>query len=346
MRNDSCEIKGYGSRQSCFELLRLISMFYIVLYHFLRWFVQDNPLHQNLKAFWLPLHVGVVCFVLISGYFRIKPSSRGFIKLVLMVLVYSLPGMVWEIRNASNWHDVVHSFMFISHTNYWFVRTYIGLYLLSPLMNSFFDHSSAKARWYMLLVTGIISVYLGCFAKYHLYEDGKNLVNFLLLYQLGQMLSMYSNRWKRIELWKLLSAYVLLNVILVLGYYKSMGTYWGELLWRNSYPYNSPVLIINAILLFVIIGHLSFTSSALNCWSAGVFAIYLIHGNFPLFTDIQRNIVSSVFPYANNYLMFIGMLVVMALVVMLLCLLINKLLSPIWKLSNSLGELAYVKLGF
>ena len=346
MKSDLTDANIREARQSGFELLRLISMLFIVLYHFLRWFVQDNPGHQSLKAFWLPLHVGVVCFVLISGYFRIKPSSRGFIKLISMVLVYSLPGMVWGIRNASNWHDIIHSFMFISHTNYWFVRTYIGLYLLSPLINSFFDHSSIKVRWYMLVVTGIISIYLGCFANYHLYEDGKNLVNFLLLYQLGQMLSFYSTRWRSVELWKLLSGYALLNVILVLVYYKMNDTNWGELLWRFSFPYNSPVLMINAILLFVIIGRLSFTSPVLNRWSAGVFAIYLIHDSVPLATDFQRNIVSAVFPYVSNYMQFIGMLLVMSLVVMLSCLLINNLLSPIWKLSNSLGELAYLKLGF
>ena len=60
MLNKTSGINYKGERQSCFELLRLISMFFIVLYHFLRWFVQDNPSHHVLQALWLPLHVGVV----------------------------------------------------------------------------------------------------------------------------------------------------------------------------------------------------------------------------------------------------------------------------------------------
>ncbi len=346
MQKELSESKGHVDRQSNYELLRLISMFFIVLYHLLLWFVQDHPSHGCLKALWLPLHVGVICFVLISGYFRIKPSSRGFIKLIVMVLVYSLPGMIIEIRNAGTWHQVLHSLMFVSRTNYWFVRTYIGLFLLSPLINTFLDHSSLKAKWYMLIVTGLISIYMGRFSKYYLYEDGKNLINFVFLYQLGQMLSYYSSRWRSIKLWKLLIPYALLNVMLVLGYYSFQDTYWGETLWNLSFPYSSPILILNAALLFVIVGHKTFSSPVMNAWSAGVFAVYLIHNSIPLATDFQRNIVSTIFPYASSYFVFICMLVILSLVVILLCLLINMLLTPVWKLSAAIGDKVYEKLGF
>ena len=321
-------------------------MFFIVLYHFLLWFVEDHSSHHCLKAFWLPLHIGVICFVLISGYFRIKPTSRGLLKLVSMVLVYSLPSLFFEIKNAEGWRDVVYSLMFVSRTNYWFVRTYIGLYLVSPLINTFLDHSSNKAKWYMLVVTGIITVYLGDFSKYYLYSDGKNLVNFMFLYQLGQMLSHYSDQWQKIKVWKFLIAYAFLNFFLVCCYYYSYDTGFGVLLWRLSFPYSSPILIINAILFFIIIGHFSFTSIIVNRFSIGAFSIYLIHGNHPLVTGIQRNMVSSVFSYSNNYFEFVAMLTILALIVMLLCLLINWLLSPLWNLFGSFGNSIYKKLGF
>lgn len=346
MQNESCRIGNNTERESCFELLRLISMFCIVLYHFLLWFVQDNPSHSELKALWLPLHVGVICFVLVSGYFKIKPSSRGFIKLIAMVLVYSLPGMIVGIKNASNWHDVLHSFMFVSRTEYWFVRTYIGLYLISPLINAYFDRSSIKGKWYMLLVTGLVSIYLGNFTKYHLYVDGKNLVNFVFLYQIGQLLFLYSNRWRSVKLWKLLLVYASLNLFLVVGYYCSIDTVFEDYIWRLGFPYNSPLLIVNAILLFVIVDHHPFHSKLVNHLAAGAFAVYLIHGSVPLALDFQRDIVSRVFALTGNYGTFIGLLAVMALAVVLLCLVINQLLSPVWMLSRRLGNWAYNKLGF
>ena len=50
MKKVLCEKIGRVDRQSNYELLRLISMFFIVLYHLLLWFVQDHPSHGCLKA--------------------------------------------------------------------------------------------------------------------------------------------------------------------------------------------------------------------------------------------------------------------------------------------------------
>lgn len=306
MQNRGHVINDNGDRQSCFELLRLVAMLFIVLYHYLLWFVQDNPSYSELRALWLPLHVGVICFVLISGFFRIKPSSRGFIKLVVMVLVYSLPAMIYGLKNMHGWHSALHSLMFISRSDYWFVRTYLGLYLMSPLINKFLDYSSMKAKWYMLIVTGVISIYLGNITRYNLYVDGKNLVNFLFLYQLGQMLSLYFEKWEGIKTWKLLSAYIMLNALLVIGYYCTIDSRVGELLWRLSFPYCSPLLIVNALLLFMIIGRLSFKSRVLNHLSAGVFAVYLIHCSYPFITGIQCFFIQRLFSYSSNYTMFVA----------------------------------------
>jgi len=78
-------------RESSFELIRILAQFFIVFYHIFLFFiypVTQNPYH---KAIWLPLHIGVVLFVLISGYFGIKSSVKGFIKLVLTMAVLYIP---------------------------------------------------------------------------------------------------------------------------------------------------------------------------------------------------------------------------------------------------------------
>ena len=73
-------------RESNFELLRLIAMFFIVWYHLLLKFivvVDESPIY---KAMFIPLHVAVVCFVLISGYFHIKPTLRGGGQIVIPII--------------------------------------------------------------------------------------------------------------------------------------------------------------------------------------------------------------------------------------------------------------------
>lgn len=80
-----------NTRESSFELIRILAQFFIVFYHIFLFFIYpttDEPFH---KAIWLPLHIGVILFVLISGYFCIKPSIKGFIKLIGMMVVLYLP---------------------------------------------------------------------------------------------------------------------------------------------------------------------------------------------------------------------------------------------------------------
>lgn len=43
---------------------------------------------------------------------------------------------------------------------------------------------------------------------------------------------------------------------------------------------------------------------------------------------------------------FIGLLIVMSVAVILLCLLVNMLLTPVWRISDYVGNRVYKKLGF
>ena len=84
-------------RESNFELLRLLSMLFIVWYHLLCFFVVETDDAPVYKAMYFPLHVAVICFVLISGYFRIRPSIRGVAKLMFPLLMFYLPLTVYEM---------------------------------------------------------------------------------------------------------------------------------------------------------------------------------------------------------------------------------------------------------
>ena len=69
-------------RQSNIELLRCFAMLCIIVYHLLIFVV--SPLHYGeslYQALQIPLHIGVPLFVLISGYFGIRFSLRGLMRL-------------------------------------------------------------------------------------------------------------------------------------------------------------------------------------------------------------------------------------------------------------------------
>jgi surface polysaccharide O-acyltransferase-like enzyme len=67
------------------ELLRIVAMFMILVYHTVYYvfynYRGDSPVFASMMTL---LHIGVPLFVLISGYFGIKPTTKGFIKLYLI----------------------------------------------------------------------------------------------------------------------------------------------------------------------------------------------------------------------------------------------------------------------
>lgn len=340
-------MKFNSERLSNFELLRLLSMFLIVFYHLLLWFVQDNPGHEWVRALWIPLHVGVVCFVLISGYFRIRPSLRGILVLLSVLLVYSLPGIVYGIRNADSVYDILHSLMFVSHSEFWFVKTYLALYLVSPLLNSFFDHTSLRGQWYLLGVFALIAVYYGHFAKDTVYSLGKNVVNFMLIYQVGHMLKEYSSKWKTWKMSRLVGIYLLLNVVIVTLFLMTRTNAVGKIIWKLCFPYNAPILILNAVLLFVLFGKMEFRSRPINRLAEHCFPIYLIHALPLLAATVECPLVNGVFHLTGErILVTIPLLFILACVIFFGCVFIDSLFHPFWRWIDRQGARLQDRIGF
>ena len=129
-------------RQSNLELLRLVSMFFIVLYHLLFFFIVKIDDSFIFKALYLPLHVGVICFILISGYFHIKSSIKGGVRLLLPLIIFYSPFTLWEVANGALG---AKSLLFFSKSPYWFIRTYFFFFLFSPLLNSFLTNGKKKS---------------------------------------------------------------------------------------------------------------------------------------------------------------------------------------------------------
>ena len=73
-----------SQRDSNIELLRVVSMVMIVFYHFMARLSELNSAGntQTIVNSLIPVvHIGVICFVLISGYWGIKFSIKGFLSL-------------------------------------------------------------------------------------------------------------------------------------------------------------------------------------------------------------------------------------------------------------------------
>ena len=327
-------------RESNFELLRIVSMFFIVLYHLLYYFISVWSCDAFYKALFLPLHVGVICFVLISGYFHINPSLKGIAKLLAPLIIFYLPLTIVDIYNGNGGGK---SLLFFSGSSYWFIRTYLYLFLVSPLLNLFLVNN--YRRLYVLLCVGFIAIYMGARHDPSLLY-GKNIVLFMFLYTLGDSIRANLNIIERIGTKKILTAYLILNSLLVGIMCEWNDTLIGNIIFTASYQYYGPVLIFNALLLFVLFSRLSISSKIINWLGSSVLAVYVISDNKLVLREIIMPIVKEIYMNITDPIIVVLYLSLFSLSIVFICIIMDKLFSPVKNLFISIASKIqlYIKL--
>ncbi len=261
-------------RNSNFELLRIIAMLFIVIYHLLITVYSKNPTEIIYKGAWIPLHIGVILFVFISGYFGIKCKVYGICKLVGTIALYYLPLTIYStIEQGCDFE--IKQFLFISYSPYWFIKTYLCLYLFSPVLNKYLEKINKKDRFFLICSLTFISVYIGSSLGDPSLAEGKNLINFSLLYVLGNTFRIYEGELRKIPIRSLICGYIILNCSIL--YLFAQGGIISKIIWFASFPYCSPLLIINATLFFLIFSRLKLKSRPINYIASSMFAVYLLH---------------------------------------------------------------------
>ena len=325
-------------RQSAFEFLRIIAQIMIVYYHILLIGIYPTSGIPFYKALWLPLHIGVPLFVMISGYFEIKPSVRGFVKLIGMVFVLSLPVMVMDYLEVGGAKSIIKGLFCISRTHFWFIRTYVILYLLSPLVNAFLKNANLKSRISLFLALFFISDYMGTVGNDPALYEGYNIVTFMLFYVVGNSIHKYKDLLSRYSFKNLMIIWLISNTVFV-GLFSVLG--FSNRMINSTYiwilfEYTSPGLLISSSLFFIAISQLHFRSHLINRIAKASLAIYIIHGAFMIgyIGPISANLYNS----NNNPFYIIGATFLLALAIVVACVLIYWLMTPVWKIIDTIGQ--------
>lgn len=161
--------------------------------------------------------------------------------------------------------------------------------------------------------------------------EGKNLTNFILLYVVGNTLKVYREKWEKIPSWILILSFLVINIVTLLLWMLNNDNLIGTVIWSVTFPYCSPLLYANAILVFMMIGKMKFQSKSVNWMAASAFAVYLIHYHPIVFNNVLK-------PGADYILIFfdntpsgvITLFFLYAIVIFCVCILIDKLLQPLW----------------
>jgi surface polysaccharide O-acyltransferase-like enzyme len=325
-------------RESNIELLRIFSMLYIVIYHFFIHSIIPNSPENNYitTPIIAVLHIGVVCFILISGYWGIKFSINGFIRLFIQCSFYSIfIYLIYSIINPDHF-TIKELLVNAIPTQWWFIQIYFCLYLLIPIINLPLDTKSTKKKLFYIVLLTIISFVFGQFIPS--LSGGKNPINFILIYYIGNFIRYnisldLTGKFKKVFLYySILNAFIFFSILLS----HNLPSLKFLLFHRLFFSYNSIGLILNASIFFILFSTFNFKSRIINWISISILPVYLLHENKYL-SSYLYSFITSVQNETENKLVFAFYILGIGIVVLIGCVLIDKILNPIIKLlQNSL----------
>ena len=188
-------------RKSNLELLRIFSMILIIMGHFSYYgeFNFENAVTFNrifVNILRIGGKIGVSCFVLISGYCMVdsKFKVKKVINLILEVLTYSLLGLIIAYiinPNSIGLKNILKSLFSITYGQYWFITTYIVLYLLSPFINKCINVLSKVEFKYLIFILLLIEVIIPTISTSEV--NVHEIIIFIMLYIIGAYINKFPN---------------------------------------------------------------------------------------------------------------------------------------------------------
>lgn len=292
-------------RKSNFELMRIISMFMIILNHIIdRNIVLSTTGVTQLIVLGINMIIRIhVCsFVLLIGYFQCKKrlklskvisinNSVWFYNVVFFIIV-SILGLI-----SLSGVDKIKVLLPLCYNNYWFIITYLLLYLISPLLNVIINNINKKQLQKLIILMFCLFSIMTSFTGKSVYDNnsGFSLTNFILLYFIGAYLNLYSIRdcfiFKKasnnlFRLICIMAFIVLANFNLLIYYfsnsvasYNSIMEYVSGLLKAMVFSYDNPIIIFQAIFYFLFFESLVLKNRFINIISKYTLGIYLVHEN-------------------------------------------------------------------
>lgn len=315
--------KNSITRNSSIELCRILAMFFIVMSHTYELGMGAWNYWSKLEgATYIPevasqtfiacfFYFGVNIFLLISGYFLIKPTIQKFIKLYIAVAFYTLIGIVfhqYQVGEYNLWSIIIHTlipFGIPSGGGYWFIECYMYLFLFAPILNKALKNMSDRELFAATALLGVINIYFGYFWQIPRIDgSGYCFVHFVFMYVLGHLIYKKQtniNSICHIKYYAII-VYVICAVLLFCMFYLSSDIH--QFIIR-THCYSNPIVIIGAIAFFIPFTLVSTNNRIINTIATTVLGVYLLQGNRYFIHAIYETLQ----PYTNINLLvtfFIG----------------------------------------
>ena len=181
-------------RNSSIELLRIIAMIDIVMFHYLSrncnlYAVENSRIAEDVNL-WKEMifqyigYLGVPCFMFISGYYGIKFKWGRFGGIVEQCFFYGIVSFagLWLINgNRPQFYEL------LAINNYWFMVAYLMVMLISPALNSMI--ASLDSKQLLLVILSLYAVDFGGVISSH--SVGGGFATLMMIYLVARWMRLY-----------------------------------------------------------------------------------------------------------------------------------------------------------
>ena len=283
-------------RYSNIELLRIISMLMIYLYHFVNYGgILNVGSYTNNKLIALFLcsggRLGVNIFILIMGYFMINSKFRikKYIKTVLQVFFYSvILAVIAVYRLNTNFEQInIKAYLTpIISGVYWFPTYYLIVYLFTPYLNRFIKSLGKKGCEKLIIVGSILLSGIPTIS-YRVVFATEFFTWFVYMYIIGAYIKLYNFEFKNKKTAGVITfsypfiAYLTIIISIIIN--KTFKLDIDILHFVGLYSF---VVLIGAVGIFMFFKNIKINSNKIiNLFAKTSFAIYLFHDHL-----LYRNI--------------------------------------------------------
>lgn len=276
-------------RLSGMELLRIIAMFLVLVVH-ADYFSLGAPTYQDIqqdawasftRMFFQSLSIGCVnLFVLLSGWFGIRPKLSSFLNL-LFQCAYFLFGIyaICLMTGVSqlNAHGLKGCFLLLKWN--WFIKAYILLFFMAPILNAYIDTATQRQHGLMLVCFYLFQTIYSWFSGAAVFfEHGYSTISFMGLYLLSRYFAKYPLKITNYNRYYYL-LFFLFSVLFMAALCLVATKYNINAVSSRMFKYDQPLLIVASLSLIVYFSKLKFRSRIVNWIAASSFAVFLLHTN-------------------------------------------------------------------
>ena len=295
-------------RQSGIELMRIISIFMIMIVHatYLTFGFPslDDVRTEPIKMFgYIGMeNITIICvnvFVLISGWFSIKPTIKKVGGLIFQCLFFGILVQLFLYCKGISTLSLKSVNAIITFLP--FVNSYIVLCLIAPILNAYCEKVSKLSFRNFLVVFYLWGFTMGWLLNKDMeFYLGKTVICFIGLYLLARYIRLhvvFSNKYDKACIWGgawAISVLFLTIFEVILAQFSITGKL-SLLLMGFSISYISPFVIINSLLFFLCFRKFNFSSNMVNWIAISAFASVLLHGNMegeyycPMISQLYEN---------------------------------------------------------